>query len=159
MKKVKVLFVCTGNICRSPTAEGVLRKLVAEAGLAHRIEVDSAGTHGYHVGDPPDPRAIRSAALRGYDLSDLRARRVERGDFERFDLLISMDRGHHEWLLELCPDGQFHRLRLFQDFAEAPDLLDVPDPYYGEVADYELALDMIEPGARGLLQALERDLP
>jgi protein-tyrosine phosphatase len=158
MEYVKVLFVCTGNICRSPTAEGVLRKLVADAGLADRIEVDSAGTAAYHVGDPPDPRAIRSAAQRGYDLSDLRARRVERRDFERFDLLISMDRGHHEWLLKLCPDGQFHRLHLFQDFAEAPKQLDVPDPYYGDAADYELTLDMIEPGARGLLQALERDL-
>ncbi|MHC4816226.1 MAG: low molecular weight protein-tyrosine-phosphatase, partial [Planctomycetota bacterium] len=102
MEKVKVLFVCTGNICRSPTAEGVLRKLVSDAGLGNRIEVDSAGTEGYHVGDPPDPRAIRTASRRGYDLSGLRARRVKRGDFERFDLLISMDRGHHERLLALC---------------------------------------------------------
>jgi len=158
MEKLKVLFVCTGNICRSPTAEGVLRKLVAEADLSDRIEVDSAGTEDYHVGDPPDPRAIRTAARRGYNLSDLRARRVEREDFERFDLLVSMDRGHHEWLLRLCPEGQFHRLRLFQDFAPEPGPLDVPDPYYGDLSDYELALDMIEPGARGLLEALRRDL-
>ena len=157
MKKVRVLFVCTGNICRSPTAEGVLRALAGDADLADRIEVDSAGTHGYHVGDPPDPRAIERARLRGYDLSELRARKFEVRDFEDFDLIVAMDRGHHGLLLSLCPTDRAARLHLFQDFATEAGPRDVPDPYYGGIADYDLALDLIEPGAAALLEVLKRD--
>jgi protein-tyrosine phosphatase len=157
LDRVRVLFVCTGNICRSPTAEGVLRALAGDAGLADRIEVDSAGTHGYHVGDPPDPRAVERARLRGYDLSGLRARQFEVRDFEDFDLIVAMDRGHHGLLLSLCRTDWVARLHLFQDFAAEAGPRDIPDPYYGGIADYDLALDLIEPGAAALLEALKRD--
>ena len=148
---VEVLFVCTGNICRSPTAEGVFRHLVRAAGLAERIAADSAGTHGYHTGEPPDERAARTAARRGIDLSDIRARPVARDDFRRFDLVLAMDRGHLALLGRLAPGAGDDRLRLFMEFAAGYDLLDVPDPYYGGAEGFERVLDMIEAGAAGLL--------
>jgi protein-tyrosine phosphatase len=155
---VSVLFVCTGNICRSPTAEGVLRALVEARGLADAVRVDSAGTHGYHVGEPPDPRAIAAARRRGIDLSELRARRVSRKDFERFDLIVAMDRGHHGLLLGLCPDGQADKLRLFMEYVPEHGLADVPDPYYGDAADFERVLDIVGPGAAAILEELDRRL-
>ena len=157
MSEIKVLMVCTGNICRSPTADGVLRHKLAEAGLAGRVAVDSVGTMDYHVGDPPDSRAIERARLRGYDLTALRARQLSRADFEDFDLILCMDRGHLDRLGRLCPEHRRDRLRLFMDFA--PDGLpaEVPDPYYGGLADYDYALDLIEPGVAGLIEALQRD--
>ena len=159
MEKLRVLFVCTGNICRSPSAEGVLRKMAAEAGLAGRIEIDSCGTHGYHTGEPPDPRAIRQAARRGYDLEDLRARTLVDADFTRFDLILAMDQGHMSWLRRLAPERAGAELRLFMDYAEAsPGLREVPDPYYGGLADYDLALDLIEDGVAGLLRRLQQRL-
>jgi len=149
-----VLLVCTGNICRSPTADGVLRRLVRDAGLEGQVRVDSAGTHDYHVGEAPDPRAQEHARRRGYDLSALRARRLEQGDFERFDLILAMDRSHLRVLQRLAPAGQRHKLRLFMEFAKSWELAEVPDPYYGGDAGFEQVLDMIEAGARGVLAEL-----
>jgi len=149
-----VLFVCTGNICRSPTADGVFRHLVREAGLESRVKVDSAGTHDYHVGEPPDERAQHHALRRGYDLSALRARKVAHDDFEQFDLLLAMDRGHLRILQRLAPPEHRHKLRLFMDFATARRLDEVPDPYYGGSRGFEEVLDMVEDAARGLLADL-----
>lgn len=154
--RLRVLFVCTGNICRSPTAEGVFRKLVADAGMSEAIVADSAGTHAYHVGEPPDPRAQRAAARRGYDLSDLRARRVERADFERFDLIVAMDLEHFEILSRMADPASSGKLRMMMSFGKRFREKDVPDPYYGGPQDFERVLDMLEDAARGLLDALGR---
>lgn len=155
---VKVLFVCTGNICRSPTAEGVLRALAEARGLSGRLIVESAGTHGWHVGEPPDARTIAAARRRGIELSGLRARRLRRHDLERFDLIIAMDRGHEAILRRLAPDGPAARLRLFMDYLPERGARDVPDPYYGRAEDFEAVLDLIEEGARAILSELERRL-
>jgi len=149
-----VLFVCTGNICRSPTADGVMRRLVREAGLAQAIRVDSAATHDYHVGEPPDARAQEHARRRGYDLSALRARQVAREDFEYFELILAMDRGHLEILRRIAPPEHRHKLRLFMEFADERQADEVPDPYYGGPAGFERVLDMVEAAARGLLAQL-----
>ena len=155
--KTSVLFVCMGNICRSPTAEGVFRHHVNEAGLAAHIETDSAGTHAYHVGDPPDPRAIARASLRGYDLSALRARQFEIRDYHDFELILAMDRGHMAAMERNRPAPARARLHLFLDFAPETILSrEVPDPYYGGLTDYDHALDLIEPGVDGLIAALKR---
>jgi protein-tyrosine phosphatase len=156
--KTSVLMVCTGNICRSPTADGVLRHLVREAGLERLIEVDSAGTHDYHVGEAPDERAQRHALRRGYDLAGLRARQVARVDFERFDLILAMDRGHLALLERAAPTQHRHKLRLFMQFAAGWRESEVPDPYYGGEAGFERVLDMIEAGARGVLAELRAAL-
>ncbi len=181
MAKVGVLFVCTGNICRSPSAEGVARKLLIDAGLDARVTVDSAGLDGWHAGDPPDPRAIETARLRGYDLSAQRARQFGRADFDNFALIIGMDSGHVELLRARRPQGAAGKIqgaagkiggaagevggaagevRLFLEFLGSDDPgfgADVPDPYYGGMADYELSLDLIERGLPGLIEALRRD--
>jgi protein-tyrosine phosphatase len=154
----RVLFVCTGNICRSPTAEAVFRKLVADAGLADRITADSAGTHAYHVGEPPDRRTQLAARSRGYDLSELRARRVARDDFHRFDLVLAMDREHHEILGGLAPPSAAHKLRLVMEFARRSAHDEVPDPYYGGPDGFELVLDLLEDAAKGLLETLRLEL-
>jgi protein-tyrosine phosphatase len=155
---VKVLFVCTGNICRSPTAEGVFRALLAREGLDGRVGVDSAGTHAYHVGEPPDRRSIQTARRHGVDLSGQRARQVTAEDFETFDLIVSMDRGHHEILRRRCPTAHVEKLALFLAFAPEFGLLDVPDPYYGEGDGFERVFEMTEAGARGLLAHLREEL-
>jgi len=158
VSEIKVLFVCTGNICRSPTAEGVLRHKLTEAGLAERVRVDSAGMIDYHAGEPPDRRAIQHAARRGYDLRDQRARQLRSADFETFDLLLGMDRGHFRQLARLCPPQFAERVKLFLEYAAVAGLpAEVPDPYYGGQEDYDYALDLIEPGVEGLIAALERD--
>jgi len=155
---MKVLFVCMGNICRSPTAEGVFRRLVAERSPQLPLEVDSAGTHDYHVGEPPDVRAVQAAARRGIDLRHLRARQVRDEDFEQFDLILAMDRDNRTELLERSP-SQFHeRIRLFLEFARQPGVTDVPDPYYGGPLGFERVLDLAEEAAAGLLEELEQQL-
>ena len=151
---IRILFVCMGNICRSPTAEGVFRKLVQERAPHLEVEIDSAGTHGYHVGDPPDRRAIAAAARRGVDLGGLRARTVEDADFEAFDLLVAMDQLNREVLLDRSPDEYRERVRLMLEFAPSTDLEDVPDPYYGGAVGFERVLDLVEEASTGLLDEL-----
>jgi len=157
---VSVLFVCMGNICRSPTAEGVFVRKVREAGLSERIRIDSAGTHAYHIGNPPDERTQRSALRRGYDLSSLRARKVEVHDFGRFDYVLAMDADNLSILKTLhaqAGEVQTHS-GLFMDFAaESGFAREVPDPYYGGEAGFERVLDMIEAAADGLLAQIQRD--
>jgi protein-tyrosine phosphatase len=153
-----VLFVCTGNICRSPTAEGVFRKRVADARLESLILADSAGTHAYHQGEPPDPRSQAAARARGYDLSRLRARRVTAGDFQRFDLVLAMDREHHDILVRLAPPSSAHKVRLMMCYARAAAHEEVPDPYYGGPDGFELVLDLVEAASEGLLEALRAEL-
>lgn len=150
--RVSVLFVCMGNICRSPTAAGVFRKLVTDAGLAGRVHIDSAGTHAYHTGEPPDQRASAAAARRGFDLSGQTARRVSAEDFERFDYVLAMDRDNHEILLAAALEDHHERVRLFLEFGSDPSRLEVPDPYYGGAVGFERVLDLVEDAARGLLR-------
>jgi protein-tyrosine phosphatase len=146
-----VLFVCTGNICRSPTAEGVFRELAQRAGLV--VRVDSAGTHDYHAGEAPDRRAVAHARQRGYDLTLLRARQVAAPDFEEFDLLVAMDRGHLRILERMAPPVHRGKLRLMLEFAGQPEG-DVPDPYYGAGDGFERVLDLVEAASRGLVDHL-----
>ena len=149
-----------GNICRSPTAEGVFRRLLAERAPGVEIEIDSAGTHDYHVGDPPDPRSIAAASQRGVDLRHLRARMISDEDFERFDLIIAMDRMNRATLLERSPAPFRERIRLFMEFAGDSEVEDVPDPYYGGAPGFERVLDLAEEAAAGLLvEVLERARP
>jgi protein-tyrosine phosphatase len=154
MKQYAVLFCCTGNICRSPTAEGVFSKKLADAGLSSSILVDSAGTHGYHIGEPPDPRTQSAAKARGYDLSALRARRVGRDDFERFDLVLAMDQDNFAFLARLCPPSRSHKLKLMMEYARSYAAREVPDPYDGGPDDFALVLEMLEDAAEGLLHTL-----
>lgn len=144
---LRVLVVCLGNICRSPTAEVVLRQRLARAGLADQVEVDSAGTGGWHVGDPPDARAQRHALQRAFDLSPLRARRVVDADFERFDLMLAMDHDNLEELRRLQPPGSKAVVRLF---ADGP----VPDPYQGGAQAFERVLDLVEAASDNFVQTL-----
>ncbi|HEY7671363.1 MAG TPA: low molecular weight protein-tyrosine-phosphatase [Gammaproteobacteria bacterium] len=141
-----------GNICRSPTAEGVFRRAAAAGSLDFALEIDSAGTHAYHIGDPPDPRARRAAETRGIDLSRKRARRVSVEDFARFDLVLAMDELNRATLLELCPPEHRERVRLFLEFAPQVGRLDVPDPYYGGSNGFEYVLDLAEEASIGLLE-------
>jgi len=155
-KKISILFCCMGNICRSPTAEGVFRALVEREGLTDFFEIDSAGTHAYHVGNPPDERA-RQAALRcGVDLGRLRARRVSDEDFERFDYILAMDRENLEELETICPGEYRERLQLFLSFAPDLGIDEVPDPYYGGTSGFDRVLSMVEEGGAALLEALRR---
>lgn len=155
----RVLFVCMGNICRSPTAEGVFRHLVQARGLAERIHADSAGTHDYHLGDLPDPRTRAAALRRGYDLSSLRARQVVSTDFAAFDYLLAMDAANLATLERLRPRDSRARLHLLLEFAPGCGLREVPDPYYGREQDFEVVLDLVEQGCRGLLDLLAAQLP
>ena len=150
-KDVSVLFVCMGNICRSPTAEGVFAKRVADAGLDERVDIDSAGTHAYHVGEPPDPRAQRTAASRDVDLSRLRARKAVTSDFEEFDYVLAMDRDNYERLQAICPEGAEHKLQLLLSYAPELDIDEVPDPYYGRPAGLDRVLDSIGVAPGGCL--------
>ncbi len=154
--KVKVLFVCMGNICRSPTAHGVFRHLVAQAGLASRIEIDSAGTHAYHEGEPPDERAQETALARGIDIADLRARRAAPQDFQYFDYVLAMDQDNYHRLSLICPQGMERKLLLFMDYAPEFRVREVPDPYYGGRSGFDRVFDMVEAAARGLLGEISR---
>jgi len=153
---VRILFVCLGNICRSPTAEGVLRALATREAPELALEVDSAGTAGYHVGEPPDPRMRAAAARRGYDLNALRARIVEPRDFEHFDLILAMDHENLAVLRRRAPHVAHERLRLFLEFAPQDEREEVPDPYYGGPNGFEEVLDLVEAAARGLLKHLRQ---
>jgi len=154
--QVKVLFVCMGNICRSPTAEAVFRHYVDQEGLSEIIYIDSAGTHDYHVGDAPDGRTQRVALQRGYDMSALRGRQVEAGDFARFDYVLAMDEANLSILKRLRPRDAESHLGLFLEFAEKHDEREVPDPYYGGAQGFEHVLDMVEDAANGLLKHIKQ---
>jgi protein-tyrosine phosphatase len=151
---VRVLFVCMGNICRSPTAEGVFRQLVRDQGVEGEFEIDSAGTHAYHVGDPPDRRAQAAALDRGIDLGGQRARQVEDDDFGRFDHILAMDRDNLAILESLCPPAQQHKLGLLLEFAPGGGPGEVPDPYYGGGRGFEQVLDLVTDAGRGLLDTV-----
>ncbi|WP_349744508.1 low molecular weight protein-tyrosine-phosphatase [Roseateles cavernae] len=148
----RILFFCMGNICRSPTAEGVMRAKLAAARLD--IEVDSAGTHGYHIGAPPDPRSQQHAERRGYELGALRARQLVAADFEHFDLVLAMDGDNLSLAERLCPPAQRYRLKLLMDYAPHAGSPHVPDPYYGGDAGFEEVLDLVEAACDGLIAAL-----
>lgn len=148
----RVLFVCMGNICRSPTARGALVKVLREQLPDLVVEVDCAGTHAYHVGEPPDPRAQRAATRRGIDLSDFRARRVDPSDFERFDLVLAMDKLNRTVLEDMAPPELHGRIRLLLEFAPGLGREEVPDPYYGGGNGFEIVLDLVERAATGLVE-------
>jgi len=153
---VRVLFVCMGNICRSPTAQGVFEKLVESHGLSSRILIDSAGTHAYHVGEPPDKRATQAARKRGIELGGQRARRVSLADFGEFDYVLAMDRSNFEDLITICPPAHRAKLHLFLTFAAEEDEDEVPDPYYGGLTGFERVLDLIEQASQGLLAEIRQ---
>jgi protein-tyrosine phosphatase len=148
---VRILFVCLGNICRSPSAEAVLRGIAEREAPELGIEVDSAGTAGYHIGEPPDARSQEAARRRGYDMTALRARIVEPEDFERFDLILAMDESNLTVLRRRAPAALRERVRLFLEFAPDADATEVPDPYYGGTSGFEQVLDLVEAAARGLI--------
>jgi len=150
-----VLFVCMGNICRSPTAEGVFRYHAEQAGAIERLDIDSAGTHAYHAGEPPDRRARKAAERRGMNLDGIYARRVSGEDFERFDYIIAMDEDNLSRLRDESPEEHRGKLRLFLEFASS-DEREVPDPYYGGAAGFERVLDLVEEASRGLLETLSK---
>ncbi|MCF6323726.1 MAG: low molecular weight phosphotyrosine protein phosphatase [Gammaproteobacteria bacterium] len=152
---VKILFVCLGNICRSPTAHGVFERFVQQASLAQRIEIDSAGTHAYHIGEQPDKRAQATALNRGFDLSSQRARRVQKTDFDYYDYVIAMDNDNLANLLEICPQALSNKVSLFLSYSSDVDEEEVPDPYYGGPGGFERVLDMVESAAEGLLNEIK----
>lgn len=152
MNKINVLFVCMGNICRSPTAEAVFCYEVAAAGLSRHVASDSAGTHAYHIGKAPDARAQRYAARRGFDLSAHRARQVAATDYEHFDYVLAMDADNLALLARHCPPAHAAKLVLFMRYGKKEDAVDVPDPYYGDKQGFEQVLDMVEDAAQGLLR-------
>ena len=155
--KKSVLFVCLGNICRSPTAHGVLRSLVEQRGMAHLIEIDSAGTAAYHVGNPPDHRSAAAALQRGYDLSDLRARQAISADFDHYDYIMAMDKENLSELKLICPPHFKGHLGLFLDLAEL-DVCEVPDPYYGGATGFEHVLELVEVASEALLERIAKEL-
>jgi protein-tyrosine phosphatase len=150
----RVLFVCMGNICRSPTAEGVFKEFIRKYRLDGVVEVDSAGTHGYHVGESPDTRTQRAAASRGYDLTNIRARKVAPQDLDYFDLVLAMDRHNVDSLLTISRPEHRKKIRLFMDYSKNYDDDEVPDPYYGLGHGFDLVLDMVEDAAKGLVDEI-----
>jgi protein-tyrosine phosphatase len=154
--ELRILLVCMGNICRSPIAEGVLRVKLAAAGLQQRVRVDSAGTHGYHTNEPPDPRAIRRAAQRGYSIGGLRARPVVPADYESFDWMLAMDDSNLAWLNKRQPEGNAVQLGRLLDHARAhPGITEVPDPYYGPEAGFDQVLDLVEDACDGVVAQVQ----
>ena len=158
MKTVSILLVCTGNICRSPTAEGVLRHLAAKRGIADRVSVRSAGTHDYHAGEGPDPRAVKHAGRRGYDLSAQRAMQVAARHFHEFDYILAMDREHLRQLRAMAPKDAKARVGLFLEASARWKGEDVPDPYYGAAESFEHVLDMVEEAAERWLDIVQAEL-
>lgn len=152
-----VLMVCTGNICRSPTADGMLRHVLRQAGLSERVLVDSAGTHDYHVGDPPDRRSVAHAKRFGIDLTELRARKVTVEDFASFDLILAMDEGHYRQLLRLCPAEYRDRVKLYLSYAPRFGR-DVPDPYYSNADGFDMVWRMCEAVTEALLIEINQRL-
>ena len=153
-----ILFVCMGNICRSPTADGVFRQKVADHGLNDLVRVDSAGTHNYHPGSPPDTRAQAAAAKRGYDLSSLRARQITAADYASFDLILVMDHDNLAALQDDCPPEHQHKLRRLTEFCQVHQASVVPDPYYGGADGFEQVLDLVEDACEGLLAHVRRQV-
>jgi len=151
---IKVLFVCMGNICRSPTAEGVFRHVVESSGLSGQIIIDSAGTHDYHIGAEPDKRSQQAASLRGYDLSQLRGRQVSVQDFHEFDHILAMDTDNLANLQRICPGELSYKVRLFLEYGKHFEQSEVPDPYYGGGQGFEHVLDLIEDASAGLLESI-----
>jgi protein-tyrosine phosphatase len=154
MDTVAVCFVCLGNICRSPTAEAVMRHQLTQVNLAARVQVDSAGTGGWHIGEAPDDRAQQAGLLRGYDLSQLRGRQISAADFERFDLLIAMDDANVAALNRICPPQHRDKIRLLMEFAPQGVVREVADPYFGGVDGFDLVLDQCEAACRGLVTTI-----
>lgn len=154
---ISILFVCMGNICRSPTAEGVFRKLIDDAGLSESIHIDSAGTHAYHKGEPPDRRAQAAAERRGYTLSALRARPVDESDFHSFSYIVAMDTDNLQILRDRAPPESSSEIVLMLEYTDG-DEREVPDPYYGGTAGFERVLDLIEEAASGLLAKIRSQL-
>jgi protein-tyrosine phosphatase len=157
MARHRLLFVCLGNICRSPMAEGVFRRIAEEEGVLDLFDIDSAGLGHWHIGQAPDTRAQKAARDRGIDISGQSARQVKHGDFARFDLLLAMDEGNFQELVQLAPAGARHKVRRFLDFAPKARTKDVPDPFFGGPEGFDHALDLIEQAARGLLASLTAD--
>lgn len=155
MNKVKVLFVCMGNICRSPTAEGVFAQLIMQHELTDRFEIDSAGTHAYHEGEQPDLRAQNAARARGIELKHLRARKVSHGDFEDYDYILAMDRDNYSALTNACSVEKKNKIGLFLDYAPHLETREVPDPYYGGKYGFERVLDLVEEASLGFIQSLK----
>ena len=155
-RNVKVLFVCLGNICRSPTAEGVFRYIVREAGQDSWITTDSAGTHAYHIGEQPDRRAQQTAFTRGIDISDLRGRKAISNDFNEFDYVLAMDDENYQSLEQICPVDMNEKLHLFLNFSKEFSETQVPDPYYGGVQGFEHVFDLVESAGKGLLEDIKK---
>ena len=153
---IKVLFVCLGNICRSPTAEGVFRHIVQEEGHESWIMTDSAGTHAYHIGAQPDRRAQQTALTRGIDISDLRGRKATTNDFNKFDYVLAMDDDNYQLLEQICPTGMNEKLHLFLDFSQEFSETQVPDPYYGGDQGFEHVFDLVESASKGLLEDIKK---
>jgi len=154
MSQIKVLFVCMGNICRSPTAEGVFTKLVEDKGTRDRLIIDSAGTHAYHVGEQPDSRAQQTAKQRGIDLSFIRGRKFSRSDFEEFDYILAMDQANYQILVDVCPIGYLDKVKMFLDYAPNREESDVPDPYYGGQNGFNHVFDLVEDASQGFYNSV-----
>jgi len=157
MSKVSVLFVCLGNICRSPTAHAVFRKMVADNGLADEIEIDSAGTAAYHVGKHPDMRSMETARNRGIEMLDLRARKVDFGDFYQYDYVLAMDDENYHNLKELALPEHYDKIQMFLDYSDAFEEREVPDPYYGGAQGFEHVFDLVESASEGLLNHIKQN--
>ena len=156
MNKIKVLFVCMGNICRSPTAEGIFTKLIQDKDLDSRFTIDSAGTHDYHIGKPPDDRAQQAARGRGVELQHLRARQIHKSDFEYFDHVLVMDDDNYAIVIGECPEEHKGKVSYFLDYAPHLGVREVPDPYFGGKIGFERVLDMVEDASHGFLESLEK---
>ena len=154
MPVTKIMFVCLGNICRSPTAEGSFRHLVEQEGLSHLVEIASAGTAAWHVGNPPDGRSTATALQRGIDIGGQRAQKVKMQDFDHYDYLLAMDHENHRNLIYMAPEDHHHKIRLFLEFASDQHELEVPDPYYGGDHGFEHVLDLVQAASRGLLDEI-----